>query len=157
MDEVCVNYKDLDYLKEECEDGRRLGFNGKVCFILIHLWDCVINISCRILSKPSIQPRSTLYTQHSCLQRKVVDKTCFVSITDPVFAEIFRAARIIQAMKKAHVDQRGAIGLELEGGGKEMIDAPMIKQVSDIFQRCIHYAHNYKNLIVMTRLKILSR
>ncbi|KDQ62186.1 hypothetical protein JAAARDRAFT_30086 [Jaapia argillacea MUCL 33604] len=29
IDMVCVNYKDLDYLKEECEDGRRLGFNGK--------------------------------------------------------------------------------------------------------------------------------
>ena len=28
--QVCVNYKDLDYFKEECEDGRRLGFNGKV-------------------------------------------------------------------------------------------------------------------------------
>lgn len=27
---VCINYKDPDYLKDECEDGRRLGFNGKV-------------------------------------------------------------------------------------------------------------------------------
>lgn len=27
---VCVNYKDIDYLKDECEDGRRLGYNGKV-------------------------------------------------------------------------------------------------------------------------------
>lgn len=27
---VCVNYKDTDYLREECEDGRRLGFDGKV-------------------------------------------------------------------------------------------------------------------------------
>lgn len=33
-------------------------------------------------------------------------------------------------MKMAHDSQKGAIGLELEGGGKEMIDAPMIKQVS---------------------------
>ncbi|THV00864.1 beta subunit of citrate lyase [Dendrothele bispora CBS 962.96] len=29
VDMVCVHYKDLDYLKEECEDGRRLGFSGK--------------------------------------------------------------------------------------------------------------------------------
>ncbi|OJA20350.1 hypothetical protein AZE42_10535 [Rhizopogon vesiculosus] len=29
IDMVCVYYKDLDYLKVECEDGRRLGFNGK--------------------------------------------------------------------------------------------------------------------------------
>ncbi|KAH8825074.1 Pyruvate/Phosphoenolpyruvate kinase-like domain-containing protein [Flagelloscypha sp. PMI_526] len=29
IDMVCVNYKDDSYLKEECEDGRRLGFTGK--------------------------------------------------------------------------------------------------------------------------------
>ncbi|KIO31355.1 hypothetical protein M407DRAFT_19732 [Tulasnella calospora MUT 4182] len=29
IDMVCVNYKDPDYLREECEDGRRLGFDGK--------------------------------------------------------------------------------------------------------------------------------
>ncbi|OAX37805.1 hypothetical protein K503DRAFT_866605 [Rhizopogon vinicolor AM-OR11-026] len=29
IDMVCVNYKDLDYLKDECEDEKRLGFNGK--------------------------------------------------------------------------------------------------------------------------------
>ena len=28
--QVCVNYKDLEYLKDECDDGRRLGFTGKV-------------------------------------------------------------------------------------------------------------------------------
>ncbi|KAJ8509117.1 hypothetical protein ONZ45_g8686 [Pleurotus djamor] len=29
IDMVCVNYKDQDYLKEECQDGRDLGFTGK--------------------------------------------------------------------------------------------------------------------------------
>ncbi|KAJ7288480.1 Pyruvate/Phosphoenolpyruvate kinase-like domain-containing protein [Mycena rebaudengoi] len=29
IDMVCVNYKDLEYLKEECQDGRQLGFTGK--------------------------------------------------------------------------------------------------------------------------------
>ncbi|KAK7048200.1 HpcH-HpaI domain-containing protein [Favolaschia claudopus] len=29
IDMVCVNYKDLEYLEEECMDGRRLGFTGK--------------------------------------------------------------------------------------------------------------------------------
>ncbi|KAF8208744.1 Pyruvate/Phosphoenolpyruvate kinase-like domain-containing protein [Mycena galopus ATCC 62051] len=29
IDMVCVNYKDLDYLKDECRDGRQLGFTGK--------------------------------------------------------------------------------------------------------------------------------
>lgn len=28
--QVCVNYKDPEYLRDECEDGRRLGFTGKV-------------------------------------------------------------------------------------------------------------------------------
>jgi hypothetical protein len=32
-------------------------------------------------------------------------------------------------MKVAHSSQRGAFGLELDDGGKEMIDAPMLKQV----------------------------
>ena len=46
-------------------------------------------------------------------------------------SEILRAARILHNMEKAHASNRGAIGLSLEGGGQEMIDAPMIKQVSD--------------------------
>ncbi|KAJ4481948.1 citrate lyase beta subunit [Lentinula aciculospora] len=29
IDMVCIHYKDLEYLKDECEDGRRLGFSGK--------------------------------------------------------------------------------------------------------------------------------
>ncbi|KAJ6557292.1 citrate lyase beta subunit [Mycena vulgaris] len=29
IDMVCVNYKDLGYLKDECRDGRQLGFTGK--------------------------------------------------------------------------------------------------------------------------------
>lgn len=33
--QVCVNYKDPAYLKDECEDGRRLGFNGKVSVLLV--------------------------------------------------------------------------------------------------------------------------
>jgi hypothetical protein len=33
-------------------------------------------------------------------------------------------------MEVAHSAQKGAFGLEMEGGGKEMIDAPMLKQVS---------------------------
>jgi citrate lyase beta subunit len=27
---VCVNYKDPDVLRDESEEGRRLGFDGKV-------------------------------------------------------------------------------------------------------------------------------
>jgi citrate lyase subunit beta-like protein len=30
IDMVCINFKDDAVLKEECEEGRRLGFDGKV-------------------------------------------------------------------------------------------------------------------------------
>lgn len=53
-------------------------------------------------------------------------------------------------MEKAHLEQRGAVGLELEGGGREMIDAPMIKQAS-IHTMISH--PRYKDLIAMNRLK----
>lgn len=40
-------------------------------------------------------------------------------------------------MDKAHGEQRGAIGLATEDGGKEMIDAPMLKQVRRIYSRVV--------------------
>lgn len=44
--------------------------------------------------------------------------------------EIERAAKIIHQMQLSHAADKGAFGLDLEsgGGGKEMIDAPMLKQ-----------------------------
>jgi len=91
IDMVCINYKDLDYLKEECEDGRRLGFNGK----------------------QAIHPSQVELIQSS-----------FV----PTHKDILRAAKIVHQMEKSHALEKGAFGLDLEGGGKEMIDAPMLKQ-----------------------------
>ncbi|KAF7965642.1 hypothetical protein HWV62_42428 [Athelia sp. TMB] len=88
---VCINYKDMDYLKEECEDGRRLGFNGK----------------------QAIHPN----------QAELIQST-FV----PTSKEILRAAKIVHQMERSHALEKGAFGLDLEGGGKEMIDAPMLKQ-----------------------------
>lgn len=51
--------------------------------------------------------------------------------------EILRAAKILHQMNITHSEQKGAFGLEMEGGGKEMIDAPMLKQVcaSPLMQR----------------------
>ena len=43
--------------------------------------------------------------------------------------EILRAAKILHRMNIAHSNQKGAFGLEMESGSKEMIDAPMLKQV----------------------------
>jgi hypothetical protein len=51
--------------------------------------------------------------------------------------EILRAVQILDRMAHAHAAQKGAVGLELgnEKGHKEMIDAPMVKQVTllDLF------------------------
>ncbi|KAH9042049.1 citrate lyase beta subunit [Lactarius pseudohatsudake] len=93
IDMVCVNYKDLDYLRDECTDGRRLGFSGK----------------------QAIHPS----------QVDIIQST-FV----PTGQEILRAAKIVHQMAQAHAVQTGAIGLDLsdDKGGKEMIDAPMLKQ-----------------------------
>lgn len=94
IDMVCINYKDPGYLRDECEDGRRLGFTGK----------------------QAIHPA----------QVETVNTT-FV----PTTQEILRAARILHQMDEAHAVEKGAFGLEMEGGGKEMIDMPMLKQAEN--------------------------
>jgi len=44
IDMVCVHYKDQAYLQEECEDGRRLGFTGKVRagYFCTHCWKLIL-------------------------------------------------------------------------------------------------------------------
>ncbi|KAG1804005.1 citrate lyase beta subunit [Suillus variegatus] len=90
IDMVCVNYKDLDYLKDECEDGRRLGFNGK----------------------QAIHPTQV----------------------DIIHSTFVPTEKDSPPMEVAHSSQKGAFGLEMEGGGKEMIDAPMLKQAENIIR-----------------------
>ena len=53
--------------------------------------------------------------------------------------EILRAAQILDKMAQAHAAHKGAVGLELghKAGHKEMIDAPMLKQVT-LVGPCIH-------------------
>ncbi|KAI5122460.1 hypothetical protein M0805_008771 [Coniferiporia weirii] len=99
IDMVCVNYKDAAYLREECEDGRRLGFDGK----------------------QAIHP-----TQVEVIHRTFV----------PTEKEILRAAKIVSAMAASHAEMRGAFGLELGdgSGGREMIDAPMLKQAENVLR-----------------------
>lgn len=46
-------------------------------------------------------------------------------------------------MEKAHALEKGAFGLDLEGGGKEMIDAPMLKQV------CLKSFRGYSNQLTV--------
>jgi citrate lyase subunit beta-like protein len=70
IDMVCVNYKDMDYLKEECEDGRKLGFDGKVGHLSTLLPSATY---CKHFhSKLYILLRWILSNRHSCRQRKVV-------------------------------------------------------------------------------------
>ncbi|QRV76362.1 citrate lyase subunit beta-like protein [Ceratobasidium sp. AG-Ba] len=91
IDMVCVNYKEEDVLREECEEARRLGYDGK----------------------QAIHPN-----QVSIIQSTFV----------PTEKEILRAAKIVAQMKKSHASSIGAFGLETDGKGTEMIDAPMLKQ-----------------------------
>jgi hypothetical protein len=44
--------------------------------------------------------------------------------------DILRAVKIVNAMRHAHSSQLGAVGLDVGDGITEMIDAPMLKQVS---------------------------
>jgi len=37
-------------------------------------------------------------------------------------------------MDVAHASRLGAFGIDLEGGGKEMVDAPMLKQAEKTIQ-----------------------
>jgi citrate lyase subunit beta-like protein len=51
-----------------------------------------------------------------------------------VAREILRSAKIVNSMTRAHATQKGAVGLDLgdEKGNKEMVDAPMLKQVTSV-------------------------
>ena len=77
-----------------------------------------------IRSSPRSFPRRKV-----CSDIRFYVHLCLSLNVDMCIAEILRAARILRQMEKAHLSHKGAAGLELEGGGMEMIDAPMIKQV----------------------------
>jgi len=48
----------------------------------------------------------------------------------PTENEILRTAKILHRMEVTHSSQKGAFSLEMEGGGKEIIDDPMLKRAS---------------------------
>lgn len=132
---VCVNYKDTDYLRDECEDGRRLGYNGKVSrtknydprtsegrFIVLFL----------TASNSSQSGRH--YTEYICAHREryidFVTSFILTLMCSCGGTEIRRAAKIVAMMESSHKDKKGAFGLDMgDGKGMEMIDAPMLKQV----------------------------
>lgn len=57
-------------------------------------------------------------------------------------------------MATSHADMKGAFGLELEDGkgGREMIDAPMLKQVRGLF--CDMFPEWFYNFLSVCRRKI---
>ncbi|KAK1236258.1 hypothetical protein PQX77_000492 [Marasmius sp. AFHP31] len=110
IDMVCIHYKDLDYLREECEDGRRLGFTGKQA---IHPTQVDTILSTFVPTSEGMPISFEFQGQ---------------KLTAGTFRlEITRAAKILHKMESAHASQKGAIGLD-----GEMIDAPMIKQAERI-------------------------
>lgn len=78
-------------------------------------------------SKLFIRPRWRLYSRHLYRRLKVILSSIahYHSHDLATTAEIIRAAKILHRMELAHSEAKGAVGLE-----GEMIDAPMIKQVS---------------------------
>ncbi|GJJ15673.1 hypothetical protein Clacol_009951 [Clathrus columnatus] len=104
IDMVCINYKDKDVLKQECAEGRRLGYSGKAGNTIP-------------FGPQAIHPD----------QVDIIQDT-FVPTKEEL--EIERAARIVHQMELSYASNKGAFGLDLSDGkaGKEMIDAPMLKQ-----------------------------
>lgn len=94
IDMVCIDYKDSGYLRDECEDGRRLGFTGK-----------------QVIHPAQVETVNAAFL--------------------PTEKEILRAANIIHQMDAAYLSEKGAFGLDVEDGGREMIDAPMLKQAKN--------------------------
>jgi hypothetical protein len=66
-----VNYKDIEYLKEECQDGRQLGFTGKVLHFLPTR--CGNGSHSSFNSKPYIRLKQRLSTQPLSLLIEVTD------------------------------------------------------------------------------------
>ena len=112
----CANYKDLEYLRNECEDGRRLVFTGKV------------------MNESSLHPLPII-SPNMCIQQAIHPNQ--VDVIQPTFvpndkgksisfwvayenhhkseltttslgAESLRAVRILKQIEKTHLANRGA-------------------------------------------------
>lgn len=110
-DKVCVNYQDETILREECEEARRLGYDGK----------------------QAIHPNQVSIIQSTFVPTEKGTTHPFYTHTPLNFThtELLRASKIIAQMERSHASSTGAFGLDVSGDGKniEMIDAPLLKQV----------------------------
>jgi hypothetical protein len=126
---VNIHYEDANYHTEECEEGRALGFVGKVSVGSVR--DVELHAESILASHPPAAD-----CRHQC--GIPADQLWFVQASihflwgDSYPTEIYRAAKILYEMNNSHKEGAGAIGLALKVDGKlrkEMIDAPMVKQV----------------------------
>ncbi|WFD02616.1 hypothetical protein MOBT1_001297 [Malassezia obtusa] len=105
QDMVCVDYKDQEYLQDECNEGAELGFDGK----------------------QAIHP-----AQLEAIRRAFSPAEHGTSCAH---ADIEQAKAIIEAYENASRTQdKGAVGLEF-GGRSIMIDAPMLLQAQRTLAR----------------------
>ena len=103
---VCVEYKDQAYLKDECDEGAELGFDGKQAIHPAQL-DTI---------RREFSP-----TEHGTLSG--------------AHADIEEAKAILAAYENASRKQdKGAVGLDY-GGRSIMIDAPMLLQAQRTLAR----------------------
>lgn len=123
---VCVDYKDLEVLKEECEEGRRLGFDAKQA---IHPSQVEVITRAFAPSEKGVYHRTHLLicssTHLLIYPTNPTDEHFWCSV------EILRATRILSAMRSS---SRGAEGIRTEDGKEEMIDKPMILQARRIIK-----------------------
>ena len=117
MQKVCINYKDQDTLRDECEDARRLGYDGK---------QAIHPSQVEIIQNAFLPTAQGEYTLAATLRGQLA----ILILVMWYVAEIRRAVEIVRQMEMSHQEKLGAFGLDDGKGGKEMIDAPMLKQVS---------------------------
>lgn len=110
--QVCVDYKDPKILQEEAEEGRRLGFDGKVRFD-----KCACGTQ-NGMSNPTLRSQQAIHPSQVETIRKAFA---------PSEAEVYRAALILYKMETS---TRGAEGVRGKDGKEEMIDKPMVLQAS---------------------------
>ncbi|KAI6114149.1 citrate lyase beta subunit [Pisolithus sp. B1] len=104
IDMVCIDYKDSGYLRDECEDARRLGFTGK-----------------QVIHPAQVETVNAMFLPTEKGSTTATTRFC-------------AAAKIIHRMDAAYASEKGAFGLEIGDGRKEMIDAPMLKQAKNTIQ-----------------------
>lgn len=119
---VCIDYKDMDNLREESMEARQMGFDGKQA---IHP-NQVDAIQETFSPSEKGQWSNVVF---SLLGYFWPSRPLFLPFTD-----IERATKIKSAYEKSIEENKGAVGF-VEGDSLIMIDAPMLKQADAILAK----------------------